>query len=119
VSVAGEETELAFVDDTRLIELAADRPAELFPALRRASTFKPLLVVLCTVPALYAMEYGAWSEIDSLWGLRSVPILNAPDINGVVDPETRGPEVALKWQPLLVNWLTAYAMHLAGSRADS
>jgi hypothetical protein len=105
---------LSFVDDTRLIELAADRPAELFPALRRASAFKPLLVVLWAIPGLYALEYGAWSEVDSLWGLRSVAVLSAADINGVVDPESVGPESALKWQPLLGNWLTAWAMHLAG-----
>lgn len=110
---------MLIVDDTRLIELAADRPAELFPALRRASAFRPLFVVLCTVPALYAVEHGAWSEIDSLWGLRSVPILTAPDISTAVNPESRGPEAVLRWQPLLGNWLSATAMHLAGPARTS
>jgi hypothetical protein len=109
---------LAIVEDSRLIELAADRPEELFLTLHRAAAFRPLLVVLCTLPGLYALAHGVCDDVDSLWGLRSLPVLTSEDLEQVVDPPAKGPEEVLRWQPLLGNWLMAFSMHWAGSMND-
>jgi len=97
------------------VELASDRPEELFPALHRAGAFKPLLLVLCILPGLYALRHGALDYLDSLWGLRSVAVLTAADLDEIVDPPAKGPEALLRWQPLLGNWLMAVCLRLFGS----
>ena len=103
---------MAIADDTQLVRMAAPRARPLFPIVDRSEAMTPLVVLLAILPGLYALEHQALSDADSLWGIKSLEILSAPDIGSVVDPGGIHPDVPLKWQPPLASWLTTLAMSM-------
>ncbi len=107
---------MAIVDDSQLVRMAAQPARPLFPILDRSGAMTPLIVLLAILPGLYALAHQSLNDADALWGMKSLEVLSAPDIGGVVDPGGIHPDVPLRWQPPLASWLTTLAMLLVGGR---
>jgi hypothetical protein len=95
------------VDDARLLQLAAHRPKDVFPILKRAASLSPLVLVLTFVPGIVALESATLSERDAAWRLKGLELSTAPSIFDAVDPAASSSVSLLKFQPPLASWLLA------------
>jgi 4-amino-4-deoxy-L-arabinose transferase-like glycosyltransferase len=100
-------------NDDQLAQLAARRQKELFPILDRSTSLSPLLVVLTFLPGIIALESSSIDELDAQWRLKSLQLATAQGIAEIIDPSGIS-QSNLKWQPPLVSWLGAAAVHLPG-----
>src|SRR5262249_19702334 len=101
-------------DDRLLRDLAVEPPQPLFSVLRHAEAMGPLVIVLAFLPALYAAAEGTLSEAGARQALLSLDCVAARSLSAFVDPASAGSPPELAHQPLLMNWLTAFAMHWIG-----
>lgn len=99
-----------------MLELAAAEPRrQLFPILRHARAMTPLMVLVASLPALYAFAHGSLSDAGALWGLKALQCAATSDVTEFVDPGFAVPSIPFRWQPPLVTWLTAACMRLFGT----
>lgn len=106
------------IDDRLLMQLAVEPARPLFPVLHQAAAMTPLVVVIALLPALFAVVNRRLTEPSALWGLQSLKCLAAADLNEFVDPDGSAATAPLKWQPPLMNWLTAAGLHFLGSARE-
>ncbi len=102
------------VDDARLMQLADDTREELFPLLRRASAFGPLLILLAVIPGLYAVQYRTLDVTSALWGMYGIDVLTGKDFVhdlGIV----RNNSSDVRERASLSLWVTAISMSLLGT----
>ncbi len=104
----------ATLDDDAIGQLAADPQRPLFPLLARAEAMLPLVVVLAFLPPLYAVRHRTLSEGGAREGLISLRCLAAASLEEAVDPARVAPQNPLRFQPPLMNWLTALSLRLFG-----
>lgn len=105
------------VDDARLMRLAAETPRDAALVLRRATAYRPLVLLLCVLPPVW---FAAWSTLDSEsapWALRALAVQNARQIDDWLEPGSQWPECELRSAPPLISWLTGSILPLlpAGS----
>ncbi len=105
------------VDDARLMRLAAEVPRDSALVLRRATAYRPLVLLLCVLPPIW---FAAWSTLDvesAPWALRALAVQNALEIEDWLEPGSQWPECELRSAPPLISWLTAAVLPLlpAGS----
>lgn len=89
------------------MEMSAEPPRELFPLLRRARAFSPLVVVLAVLPTALAVLYRSLDAEGALWALRSLDVLTAPTLEEAIAPGLADDTIPLQRQPPLGAWLTA------------
>jgi len=108
-----EGADLAVVDDAELIELYNESRSELFPALRREGALTPLVVLLAVLPPLFALVNDGIDSTDARWGLESLELVSAPNIDAVV---SRGGSLDTHhaWQQPLAAALTTLSLRIPG-----
>ncbi|MDG2390160.1 MAG: hypothetical protein P8M30_12660 [Planctomycetaceae bacterium] len=85
----------------------ASRPNDLFPVFERTSSFQPWIFVLAVMPTLFALQHSILSETDSEWVLRSLDLLRAESVEGMVSPGGRDSLTTIQSQPPMGTWLAA------------
>ncbi len=104
----------AVIDDRELEQLAAEPSRPLFPLFSAAEAMFPLVVVLAFLPALYAAVHSHLTEPGALQGLAGLRILATGEI-GVVDAPAEFERLdRQRFQPPLMNWLTAVGLKSFG-----
>jgi hypothetical protein len=104
---------LAGIDDAKLLELASEQQDELFPTLKRGNSVAPLVALLAILPSLYALAHNSLDANDAQWGLKSLELLAAPDLESVLMSPGSGENHSAR-QPPLGSWLTALTMLIPG-----
>lgn len=97
------------MDDAKLLELASEQQTELFPSLKRGNSLAPLVALLAILPSLYALAHYSIDAGDAKWGLKSLELLAAPNLESVFI-SSHSVEKHSAWQPPLGSWLTALTM---------
>lgn len=102
------------ISSTNLTHLyrEAGRPHDLFPVFEQTDSFKAWIVVLAIMPTLFAFQHSLMSESDSEWVLRSLDLLRAESVEGMVSPGGRDSLAEIKSQPPLGTWLSAAVIRL-------
>ncbi|MCC7424723.1 MAG: glycosyltransferase family 39 protein [Planctomycetaceae bacterium] len=103
------------VDDTQLVLMARKPAAEMFPLLRRTSALSPLLMLICVLPPLAALQMRNQTEADALWGLRAIELKSVPVQTQIISPPREGAAGALRSQPPLGTWLTIALLRLTNA----
>jgi 4-amino-4-deoxy-L-arabinose transferase-like glycosyltransferase len=108
------------ISSTNLTHLyrEAGRPHDLFPVFEQTDSFKPWIVVLAVIPTLFAFQHAILSETDSEWIMRSLDLLRAESVEGMVSPGGRDSMAEIKSQPPLGTWLSAAFIHLIPGSAS-
>ncbi|MGE5192050.1 MAG: glycosyltransferase family 39 protein, partial [Deltaproteobacteria bacterium] len=104
----------ATLDDGAIGQLAAEPQRPLFPLLAQAEAMIPLVVVLAFLPPLYALNHRTLTEAGAREGLLSLRCLAAVNLADAVDPARHDPLNPLRFEPPLMNWLTALSLRLFG-----
>lgn len=105
---------LPAMDDGLLKKISTEPPRPVFPVLKHAEAMIPLVVVLASLPTLYAVAHRTLTEAGARQGLLSLQCLAAQNLNEFVDPAVAGAQTPLAFQPLLMNWLTVLGFWLFG-----
>ncbi len=105
----------AIIDDGMIRQLAEEPERPLFPILRQAEAMVPLVIVLAFLPALYAVENRSLSEAGAWEGLVSLKCLAAGSLSEFIDPSALDGANPFRFQPPLMNWLTALSMKAFGT----
>jgi 4-amino-4-deoxy-L-arabinose transferase-like glycosyltransferase len=106
--------EVQIVDDSKLLQMAAPKAAELFPIFQRSESLSPLLFLLAVLPGLFALQYRTLDESTAIWGLKCLESVS-PTSAELFAGATRSADVEmLRWQPPLASWLTGQIMALVG-----
>lgn len=98
------------VDDARLVRLAVEPPRDAALVLRRATAYRPVVLLLCVLPPLW---FAAWATLDTesaSWALRALAVQKAQRLEEWLEPGSQWPECELRADPPLVSWLTASVM---------
>jgi 4-amino-4-deoxy-L-arabinose transferase-like glycosyltransferase len=101
-------------DDDEIGQLAAEPERPLFPLLARAEAMIPLVVVLAFLPPLYAVRHRTLTATGAWEGLLSQRYLAVANLADAVDSAQLAPHNPLRFQPPLMNWLTALSRRLFG-----
>lgn len=96
------------MDETRILQLAAAPPEDLFPVLHRDGAFLPLIALLAVLPGLYAVRVRPFDEMAAAWGIRAVEM--AGNWQKALDPSELATPAGVRWAPPLASWLTAAAL---------
>lgn len=85
----------------------ASQPNDLFPVFERTASFQPWIFVLAVMPTLFALQHAILSETDSEWVLRSLDLLRAESVEGMVSPGGRDSLTIIQSQPPMGTWLAS------------
>lgn len=103
------------LDDSQLLRLASDPRTRLFPPLRGATVFGPLVVLTGLIPCLTAVLAGEFGDTAAGWALRAIDVMVAGEIQDVLEPGRTGLAKAFVHQPPLSSWLLAMIVPGLGS----
>ena len=103
------------LDDSQLLRLASDPRTRLFPSLRGASVFGPLVVLTAMIPCLAAVLGAELGDTAAGWGLRALDVASAIDIKEWLEPGRSGLGSGYAYQPPLSSWLLALTAPNLGS----
>jgi 4-amino-4-deoxy-L-arabinose transferase-like glycosyltransferase len=104
----------AVIDDRELEQLAAEPSRPLFPLFSAAEAMYPLVVVLAFLPALYAVVHSHLTDSGALQGLAGLRILASGEIGAGDAPAEFERLDRQRFQPPLMNWLTAAGLKSLG-----
>lgn len=103
------------LDDSQLLRLASDPRTRLFPPLRGATVFGPLVVLTGLIPCLAAVLAGELGDTSAGWALRAIDVTVADEIQDWLEPGRSGLANAFVHQPPLSSWLMAMIVPGLGS----
>lgn len=95
------------LDDSQLLKLASDPRSRLFPPLRGATVFIPLIVIAGIIPCLAALQAPELDDVGAGWGLRALDVVHAVTIQDWLEPGRLGLGYGFMNQPPLSTWLLA------------
>ncbi len=102
------------LNDADLLRAVTSPRDRLFTTLNRASSFAPLIVVCCILPAFQLLTNPGFNELDSMWGLRSLAVANSTSINSILEPGINETSQPLIFQPPAAGWLNGFVVWLIG-----
>jgi hypothetical protein len=105
----------ATLDDDAIGQLAAEPQRPLFPLLAHAEAMVPLVMVLAFLPPLYAVRHRTLTEAGAREAVLSLRCLSATSLAEFIDPARLDPLNPLRYQPPLMNWLTALSVRFLGN----
>jgi len=103
------------LDDSQLLRLASDPRTRLFPPLRGATVFGPLVVLTGLAPFLVAMLGTELGDNSAGWGLRAIDVMSAVSIQECLEPGHNGLGRGYVHQPPLSSWLLAVTAPCLGT----
>ncbi|MEZ6047108.1 MAG: hypothetical protein R3C11_16315 [Planctomycetaceae bacterium] len=101
---------MSTIDDSQLIQLAADRPEPVLILLKRAEAFKPLVFVLALIPGLLVIQYDQLTRSDAQFVLQCLEAWDQPLTGQFSLPEwmtglsLQLTELSLSWRFLLPSY---------------
>lgn len=95
------------LNDSQLLQLASDPRARLFPPLRGATVFGPIVVLTGLIPCLAAVLGAELTDRESGWALRALDLTTAVEVQDWLEPGRNGLARGLIHQPPLSSWLLA------------
>lgn len=107
------------IDDRRLMQLAAERPLPVFPALRDATSLTPWLGLFAAFPAILALPHIATTTADAWSGLQTLQLATTDRLSQFFDPAARDASLPFRFQPPLGNWLAAWTIRVTDSSGDA
>ena len=95
------------LNDSQLLRLASDPRKRLFPSLRGATVFGPLVILTAIIPCLAAVPGAELGDTSAGWGLRALDVASATNIQDWLEPGRNGLGRGYVDQPPLSSWLLA------------
>ncbi|GAB4135827.1 MAG: hypothetical protein Tsb009_02540 [Planctomycetaceae bacterium] len=110
---------MAFVDDTKLIQLATHRPQPIFLVLNRARAIRPLILLLVVLPSMIILVSQPLSNSHAIWSLHALETYLASDFEQVMIRGSHLTSIAphhfhAEFEPPLATWFTAGVMSILG-----
>lgn len=103
------------LDDSQLLQFAGDLRYRLFPPLRGATVFGPLVVLAGLVPWLAAVTGPELNDAAAGWALRALDVSHATEIQDGLEPGRNGFGKGYALQPPLSSWLLATVIRNFGT----
>ena len=102
------------LDDSQLLRLASDPRTRLFPPLRGATVFGPLVALAGLIPFLAVVFGPELGDEAAGWALRALDLTSATSLQEWLEPGIKGLGNGYVHQPPLSSWLLALVIRVLG-----
>lgn len=110
---------LKSLDDSQLLRVVSDPRLRLFPSLRGATVFGPIVLLAGLIPCIAVVLSSELNDESAGWALRALDVSAALQIDGWLEPGRDGLGSALVDQPPLVAWLLALIVPSFGTSSST